>query len=166
VPATPAKNAPESNPVGISPATMKRFADMAAMLPRSEGDGAERIINQILNSQSVQDTNEIWGDLADAAKLVGQELTFETVKVMESDYTDGLGVWLLVEAVKNETGEAVMFGTGSVSIVGQLVLAYTRDEFPFAGKIVQSDKATKDGYYPQHIKVTEGSVGVQRSFDR
>ncbi len=137
----------------FSDAMMRKFADMAAILPRGAEDGGERILEAILNAQTLDATNEIWAGTWNPDKMVGEPIVVESAEVLSSDYKGGLGIFLLVRCVKVRTGEAGMFSTGSTSIVGQVVKAYVLGALPFTCKIVVADEPTSSGYLPQHLEI-------------
>lgn len=137
----------------FSDAMMRRFADMASILPRGTEDGGERILEQILAATELESTNEIWSDTWEPEKLTGEPLIITGAMVLPSSKKGGLGVFLLVDAIKVATGEAGKFSTGSVSIVGQIVVAYTLGKLPFTAKIVVADDETASGFLPQHLEI-------------
>lgn len=133
---------------------LRQFSQMAMMLPETESDGGASIITAILNSKDVSELDATWGT-KDPDKLVGDNLTITGATRSLSDYQDGLGVFLVVEAVLERTGEPVTFTTGSIGIVAQIVRAASLEAFPFRAMIQRADKPTKDGYYPQHLKILD-----------
>lgn len=142
-----------SRELSVSPEfALQRFQDMAMLIPETESDGGASFIMDIMNAQSAADLDANWAE-KDSEKMVGVELQFEGVTRSVSDFSDGLGVFLVVKATDTKTGEPVTFTTGSSNVVAQLVKAYTESWFPFQGVIVKSIKASKAGYYPQHIQI-------------
>lgn len=141
------------------PATVReQFAQMALMLPRVQDDaGADEIVRQILAATSWDDLDAPWEGIK-GEELVGVPLKIESAQVYPSDFADGLGVYLRVDAFRLDTGEKVNFSTGSVSIVAQIVKAYVEGWLPLFGKIVQSERPTEKGYFPQHLVVTDSAA--------
>ena len=140
---------------------MDQFASMAMMLPETESDGGASIITAILSSKDVHELDATWGT-KDPDKLVGDNLTILGATRSLSDFKDGLGVFLVVEAVLERTGETVTFTTGSMGIVAQIVRAAALDAFPLRAMIQRADKPTADGYYPQHLKILDQAAPVGR----
>lgn len=142
----------------LTPEVRQRFLDMVNLLPRGESDGGAGIIASLIEAGSPEALNAPWE--ADSTKsLVGKVVQINGVKVRDSDYTEGLGVFLVVEAVNLTTGEAMVFTTGAGSVVSQLVIAHAQGWMPLVAEIVQSSKPTKDGYYPIHLRVIESKGG-------
>lgn len=160
----PGKEAPKTGEI-VTPAgpkisqTLATFAQMASMLPQAdEGDGAEAIVAQILSAATIEDLDAPWR-AEEGKALIGKPISIVGAKARKSDYADGLGVFLVVDAVNLETGEATIFTTGSVSVVAQIVKAFCMDALPFNAMLCQSARPTKDGYYPLHLEVLKQSPG-------
>lgn len=134
-----------------SPAVLE-FAKLAAMLPVQEGDGGENIIASILAATSVTELDNAWAD-AGFEKILNKPIEIHEMFVKESDYSDGLGVFLLVKGYDLSTGESFVWTTGSLATVAQLVKAYAAGWLPLRARLVQSAKPTKDGFYPQHLVI-------------
>lgn len=132
---------------------VRRFAEMAMMLPETESDGGASIIEAILNTADVHELGSPWGE-KDQDALVGKWLIFTEASRSVSDFK-GLGVFLVVQAVDCKTGEKLTTTTGSVNIVAQLVRAYTLDSFPLKARIMKAERPTKNGYWPLHLEIAE-----------
>lgn len=136
----------------VSPA-VREFAKMATVIPAQDPDEAvESILAQILGSENLDDLDAPW-NTTKVEELTGHPLVVHSLKRMTSDFTDGLGVYLVVQAAVKNTGEEVTFTTGSVSIVAQLVKAYVSGWMPLECKLVRAERPTADGYYPQHLEL-------------
>lgn len=131
---------------------VKRFADMAFTLPETTGDGGAGIIEAILNATEVESLDSVWGT-KDPDKLVGEPLTILSATVSRSDYADGLGVFLVVKAHREGTGEDITFTTGSMAVIAQIVRAHTLQALPMRAKLVRADRPSASGYYPQHLEM-------------
>jgi hypothetical protein len=140
--------------------TLRQFADMARVLPTAEEDASMSIVAQILQATTVQELDAPWND-TDGEALIGVTFEAQAVTVHQSDYADGLGVFLRVEGVRLDNGEVISFSTGSVSTVAQLVRAYVIKAFPFVCEIVKAERPTKKGYFPLHLKIVAGSTAAQ-----
>lgn len=142
----------------LTPEVRQRFLDMVNLLPRGESDGGAGIITALIEAGSPEALNAPWE--ADSTKsLVGKVVQINGVKVRDSDYTEGLGVFLVVDAVNLTTGEAMVFTTGAGSVVSQLVIAHAQGWLPLVAEIVEASKPTKDGYKPIHLRVIESRGG-------
>lgn len=140
--------------VGLDPnsPTVAAFAQLARTLPATGGDGGEAIIAAILNADSVTDLDAPWSGVAGKA-LLNTPIEVHEVSVAESDYADGLGVFLVVKGYKLADGTEFTFTTGSISVVAQLVKAYAAGWMPLRCRLVESDRPSKNGYHPQHLVI-------------
>lgn len=142
----------------------RRFADMAMMLPQADGDGSARIVEALLDAADPFSLNTPW-ETESSKDLDGAVLVIEDLTAQRSDFADGLGVFLVVHAVTKRTGEPVTFTTGAVSVVAQLVRAYVMGWLPMLVEVVKSERPTKDGYYPIHLRVIEAATGKAGATD-
>lgn len=142
----------DARSVALRNETLRQFADMARVLPTAEEDASMSIVAQILAATTVEELDAPWRD-TDGEALIGVTFEAQSVTLHQSDYTEGLGVFLRVEGVRLDNGEVVSFSTGSVSTVAQLVRAYVIKAFPFVAEIVKADRPTKKGYFPLHLKI-------------
>jgi hypothetical protein len=160
--ATPENNLAGMDLVITNPATIARFAEMVALLPRADDDdgGAERIIEAILNAQTWEDLDAPWRARGgEAYKDVPQRIL--GAKIRPSDFGQGLGVYVVVDAVDMRNGESITWTTGSVSIVAQLVRAHCVGAFPLLATLRVAERPSKAGNFPQHLEVTDsGGKGV------
>jgi hypothetical protein len=140
---------------------VKRFADMAFTLPETTGDGGASMIEQILGATDAADLDANWGT-KDPDKLIGEPLTIHSATVSKSDFAEGLGVFLVVEATRENTHEKITFTTGSTMVVAQLVKAYNAGWLPMRAKLVRADRPSANGYYPQHLEVLDQRVPAGR----
>lgn len=141
----------------ISPETRELFASMVVAVPEAEdGSGTERILLAVLQANNWDALDDPW-DTEKTAALVGVELAIHTISRHASSYEDGLGVFLVAHAKRLDDGREVVFSTGSISVVAQLVRAYMLGAFPLYAILRQSDKPTKRGYYPQHLEIMASS---------
>lgn len=131
---------------------IEAYDSMLAAIPDAEGEGYERILEQIAQATSPADLDSPWraGDLAE---LAGIPLVVLGVRKRPSDFGGGLPWFLIVDAVIETTGEHVTITTGAVSVVAQLTKAYALNAFPLRVRAVVSERATASGYYPQRLEV-------------
>lgn len=137
----------------VSQGLLNQFAAMVVGIPEADDSEAyEAIVTQLLNADGVDALNAPWN--SDAAEhLNGHRLRIESITRRPSDYSEGLGQFLVCKGIDMGTGEPFVLSTGSVSIVAQLVRAHYLKAFPVIAELVIADKPTKKGYRPQHLNV-------------
>lgn len=135
------------------PEVVKTFQQMAAAIPAGgEDTGQLSILTQLAAATEPQGLSAPWETTGTTA-LFGKVLVVTDLKRMPSEYEDGLGFYLVVNGAIEETGEAMTFTTGSVSVAAQLVKAFDAGWLPIKCEIVESTRPTKSGYKPQHLRV-------------
>lgn len=135
-------------------ALVQQFSEMATMVPDTESDGGASLLESILNAVSVEDLDKPFAE-KDQDHLIGMDQVVESISKSGSDFADGLGVFLVVKAVVEDTAETITWTTGSMSVVAQLVRAYALDAFPLRCKLRRSDKPTKSGFYPLNLVISD-----------
>lgn len=144
-----------------SQAVRQQFADMALLLPAAPAveDAADRIVAQILAATTWTELDKPWsGEQAEA--LCDVPLRISAAYAMPSDFKDGLGVYLRVEALRVDTGEIISFSVGSVNIVAQLVRAHVSGWLPLFATIRKSERASSNGYFPMHLEITDSAAAA------
>jgi hypothetical protein len=138
------------------PATLdvirKRYSEMAASIP--DGGTDTGLVNILAAIDAVQEPGELdapW-ESAGTEAIMNKAMEVRSLKRMPSDFGDGLGFFLVVEATIQDTGELAVFTTGSVAVVAQLVKAHANGWLPLLCELKESERPTKDGYRPQHLK--------------
>jgi hypothetical protein len=128
------------------------YEAMLAEVPDAGNEGIEGILEQIATATSATELDEPWraGGLG---KFVDTPLVVTGIRKMPSDFGSGLAFFLVVDGAVRATGEKVAVTTGSVSVVAQLVKAWSLGAFPMAVIPRLSKRPTKDGYYPQHLEI-------------
>jgi hypothetical protein len=131
---------------------IEAYDSMLAAIPDAEGEGYERILEQIAQATDPADLDAPWraGDLAE---LDGIPLTILGVRKRPSDFGGGLPWFLIVDAVVENTGEHVTITSGAVSVVAQLTKAYALNAFPLRVRPVVAERPTASGYYPQRLEI-------------
>lgn len=137
-----------------APGVREAFMTMLAEVPDPPDDAVVRIVQQILTAEYVEDLDKPW-DAEGMRDLVGRVLRVDAIHKMPSDYVKGLGTYLVCQVTVPETGEQLVVSTGSVSIVAQLVRAYTLGALPLAVVPHESEKPSKNGYRPMHLEVVK-----------
>lgn len=137
----------------ISEATRRQFAQMAMAIPDADGSGAERIVLSILNAKTWDDVDAPW-DKSAKDDIIDKEMWIHSIMRRPSSFADGLGIFLVVRAKIEATGEETVFSTSSVSVVAQLAQLYLLDAFPVLATLRKSDRPTERGYWPEHLEIS------------
>lgn len=149
----------------LSTATIERFQEMVILIPDTEGGGVENILASIFDATSAAELEKPWSDM-DRGIPLGVPFLANGLTKSASDFRDGLGFYLVVDAIDLRTGESVEWVTGSVSVVAQLVKAYQLGILPQAFKLVEAEKASKAGYKPQHLEVIDNPAPAAKGRGR
>jgi hypothetical protein len=156
-----------STALAITNATLlERFAPMVTMLPlETEGD-MSAIFERIIDAGRWEDLDAPW-ESSDAEHLIGRKLILRSAKRRPSDFTEGLGFFLVMDCADYQTGEPVTAVNGSVAVIAQVVRAYAIGALPMVIEFVVADRPTKRGYHPHHLKVHDsmGTGPDQRATD-
>jgi len=128
------------------------YTTMMLAVPEAGGEGMDNILDQLARATTVAQLDQPWrsGGLGDYRD---RPIIITGMRRMPSDYTGGLGWFLVLDIVDPSTGETAVVTTGSMSVVAQLVKAWVMDAFPLAVIPRLSRKPTKDGFYPQHLDI-------------
>ena len=82
-------------------------------------------------------------------------LTVRGITRMPSSFAEGLGIFLVVDAIVNETDEMVTVTTSSVAVCAQLLKLNSLEAFPIQVIPRQSERPSKAGYFPQHLEIVK-----------
>jgi hypothetical protein len=121
-------------------------------VPEADEDAYARIIADILGAQTPADLDAAW-NANGIDKYADVALRVDSIHRMPSDFDEGLGMYLVVNAVIPGDGERVTVTTGSVSICAQLIKAFNLKAFPLIVIPRKSKRPTKAGYYPMHLEI-------------
>lgn len=116
----------------------------------SEGDELA-IVEQLLSAGTVEQLDRPW-DSDSLEQYLGRRITILSARWRQSDYADGLGIYLILELVDEGTGEAAIAMTGSTSIVAQILQANHLVGLPISCVPVRAKHASARGYFPQHLE--------------
>lgn len=141
----------------ITEETRRQFAMMVTAVPDAEGSGAERIVLSILNAKTWDELDDPW-DSSKGEVFVDVEQRIDSIMRRPSTFADGLGVFLVVRGKRMDTDEEIVWTTGSVSVVAQLVKAFMLGALPLYATLRKAERPTERGYYPHHLEIT-GSGG-------
>lgn len=147
------KDQPGTDVAILSEDLVKRFAEMAVMIPTEDGAGSERILEQLLSATSWEQLDDPW-DSTNGQRLRGKHLRVDSITRRPSTYEGSLGIFLVVDSVDVDSGEKVVWTTSSISVVGQLVRAYVMKWMPLYVTVVVAERPTERGYFPQHLEIT------------
>lgn len=147
--------------VVIRDETVAAFAAMAVDIPEAGGDGFDSLLAQIIEATETADLDAPWRADGLTAYL-GSRLRIDGLRRMPSEYSGGLPFFLIVEAADLETGQRITLTTGAVSVVAQLVKAWSLGAIP-GWRVIprQADRPSSSGYFPQHLEVMHGRLAAE-----
>jgi hypothetical protein len=87
------------------------------------------ILEQLANAGQLGDLDAPWRSDG-LGEYIGERLVVTGIRKAASDFVGGLPWFLVVEAGLQSTGEKVTFTTGAVSVVAQLVKAWSMGRIP------------------------------------
>lgn len=178
---TPAPSAPleQPQPTGtgelVAPSDPRAKGEIDAMVAEIVGKepSAQEIIQAIVGGESLPESTAeqsqagivariLAADSPEAALDMGEPVKAEEleqvvlevsgVRWMRSTFEEGPGVYAVIDAVREDTTEAIKATCGSVNVMTQLLKLQTMQAFPQRVKIVKSQKPTKSGYYPYWLQ--------------
>lgn len=132
---------------------LEKFGEMAIAIPSEVGGGTERILEQILSATTWDELDQPW-ETTPIDDILGKRLRIIEVTRRPSTFGGGLGIFLVVKLRDWATKKEYVKTTGSVSVVGQIAAAYFKGWMPIEVEWCRADRPTEQGYYPQHLKVT------------
>lgn len=137
---------------GWDPALIERFAGMVFLFDPVESDGGASLVEQLLNTRDVSQLDAPWQQ-KDEDEILNRWLEIRGAHWEYSDYSEGTGVYLQIDAVDIEKSQRVRVSSGSVSVIAQLAAVQSLGAFPITAMIVRAQKKTKQGFYPKHLEV-------------
>lgn len=128
------------------------LAPMIDAIPEAvSGDGEVNIIEAILRSESIDDIDAAW-EARSLEDYNGRKVTVTGLRKGKSDFTDGLGLYLLIDAL-DEDGKRMVLTTGSVSCVAQLIKSHALGALPRTFIPRKAERASANGYFPMHLEL-------------
>jgi hypothetical protein len=112
--------------------------------------GQDGILAQLAAAESPEDLSKPWAS-NDMESLLGADVIVYGITKRPADYPGGLSHYLVVDLVVVKTGERLAVTTGSLNIVGQLVVAWVKGWMPIQARVDQAQKATRNGYFPLRL---------------
>lgn len=168
---TPTPDAPEVLTPDVVPASSvpalttmddrvvtKYLDDMKNLAEHSDDDVQRAIVGRILASETAADVLAPQA-IEHARDLVDQHLTLTGVRVQESDFEEGPGIYAVVNAVVMEDGRTTTFSCGGSNVLAQLYRLAQLNALPCDVVIKRSTKPTKAGYYPLWLEAVGGAAG-------
>lgn len=131
---------------------LELFASMVTLIPGESEDDWTSIFRQILDAERWDQLNTPW-EASKVAEIAGETLIINSAKRRPSDFSDGLGFFLVLDCTVRRTGEQLTIVTGSVAVVAQIVKAYSMGLMPLVVQFVVAKRKTKKGYNPHHLHV-------------
>lgn len=142
----------------ISQEVMQQFAQMAAGIPETAAEDAyDSILSQIFAATNAHELNAPW-DTHKAEQLEGHRLRIETLKRSESDFTEGLGMYLVIQGTDLTSGERFTLTIGSIAVLAQMAKIYYMGGLPCVARVTFATRPTKNGYKPIHLQVDQITV--------
>ena len=141
---------PAQEATGIMrPDLAELYASALAAIPEAGNEGWEGILATIARAERPEDLDAAWRS-SGGRDFVGRPIEVRSLRRLPSDFGEGLPFFLVADSVDLETGELLAITTGAVGVVGAWAIAAVRGWLPIRGMIVQSERPTDAGYYPQH----------------
>lgn len=130
----------------------REIMPMLDAIPETSNDeGEANIIAAILAAEALDDLDNPW-EARGLDAFLDRKITVTGLRKGTSDFADGMGVYLLIDAL-DEQGRKMVLTTGSTSCVMQLVKAHTLGVLPATFIPRQAKKPSAAGYLPLHLEV-------------
>ena len=152
VPSGPRAVAERDLPVPVRGDVIEAYEAMIANVPEATGDGVERILEQIAAAERPEDLDRPWRTDG-LAEFADQPLMVRSIRKLPSDFEGGLPWFLVVEAATVATGDLITLTTGAVSVVAQLVRAWSLGAFPLVVIPRRSPRPSRAGYFAWHLEM-------------
>lgn len=127
------------------------IAPLLDSIPSIDGASDDAIALRILQAES---PDEVFAgvEAVDFAELIDSPIHILALRRGQSDYEDGLGVFLVVE-YQGASGRREVTTTGSSTVMVQLLKANALGMIPGLVVIPRKSKTpTKRGFYPMHLE--------------
>jgi hypothetical protein len=117
----------------------------------AESDPTERMAEFILGHEP-EEWEQLFASVPNLRDNAGATVTVRAIRLAESDFEGGLGVYLLCE-VEASTGfpNGLMSCSSQVSMI-QLLKLWKEGKLPARLEIVRKEKKTKAGFNPIHLR--------------
>ena len=120
----------------------------AAKSMLAESISGDDILIDILNAPTVDDI--LGSEVVGLEALTGKPFTITKGTLRESDFTDGLAAYIVLN-VTFDDGETAVVTSGSTSVVTQVVRMHQLGALPVRCMARKATKPTANGYYPMSL---------------
>jgi hypothetical protein len=124
---------------------------LVSELPEADGDATDRILAQLLAADSAADLNRPW-EASGIEQWLDRALDIRSVTRAPSDFEDGIGVYVVINARAVGTGRDVIVTTGSTAIIAQLIMAHRNGWLPIVATPRGPKRPPKNGRTPYHLE--------------
>lgn len=128
-------------------------------IPHAGQDGAIGILEQIINITDIDQLDRPWAT-GGLGEWTGYALDITNPRKMESDFPDGNGWFMLLDATVVATGEFLTVSTSSANCMAQALVANHLGKLPLRVIPRVADKPSSNGYYPQHFQVWREGTAI------
>ena len=135
--------------------TLSEFTQAVSEGVKIMFEGSEQTDNFLADTLSNANTTvDLFGGASELLKVeevLGTVLTLTGIDaVRNSDFADGMGIYLIVSAVSPD-GEEVKLAVGNKSGIGVILGINETNDFPWQVSFERASKATKNGFFPINI---------------
>jgi len=134
----------------------EQWQQLASTIPvASDQDALDSIAEQVFNAATPEELMAPWALSAkEFGALLNVPVRITALRKSKSDYESGPGFFLVLDLVELVDGEKLVVTTGAVSVMAQLIKAYSAGWLPLTCVLRQADRPSSAGYFPQHLEVT------------
>lgn len=147
---------PEQNqdqmPVVLQNQNLVAFTSMLDLVPEVEEGSYEGILEALFNAKNIYELDTPF-NAESLSAYKDTVITINSARRAPSEFKGGLGVYLILDCTNMETGEKFTVTTGSIVTVAQVLRMFSLDVLPAVVIPRVADKATKSGFYPQHLEI-------------
>jgi hypothetical protein len=140
---------------------LERILVTGEAVETSEADAdamSTEIVRQLLAAETDEELEQ-FGEAIGWRDLQGVPVELEGFSARPSEFDEGASVFFVVFGRRLDTGDRVVLTTGSLNIMAQLVNMAKRGTLTGAiREAVQSEKATKRGFYPLWLRTPATSA--------
>lgn len=114
------------------------------------------IVEQILSATTDEELE--LGEATPWQNLLGIPVEIYGFRFRPSDYKEGAPVFVVVQAIRLDTGQAVVLTTGGFNVLAQLSNLARRERFPSVWKLAEPSRATAAGHMPLRLIAVTSEV--------
>ena len=125
--------------------------EILATVPDVVEDPTPTMIAAVLHMAGPEEWESLFA--AESFKdLNGKRLQINAFRASPSQYEGRLGVFLILDAIDLETGEARIVTCGSEMAMAQVLNAWDKGRLPVRVEVFKKETPTKRGYFPMRFK--------------